>query len=94
MGSEMCIRDRGKNIEPLLREIINSMNQERLKVLKQKPNLSSEAISQLLINRLLHIPIATIKELYIDEELDERTELLIRKLFISTAEWEGDKGEL
>ena len=83
-----------KNIEPLLREIINSMNQERLKVLKQKPNLSSEAISQLLINRLLHIPIATIKELYIDEELDERTELLIRKLFISTAEWEGDKGEL
>ena len=85
---------KGKNIEPLLREIINSMNQERLKVLKQKPNLSSEAISQLLINRLLHIPITTIKELYIDEELDERTELLIRKLFISTAEWEGDTGEL
>ena len=85
---------KGKNIEPLLREIINSMNQERLKVLKQKPNLSSEAISQLLINRLLHIPITTIKELYVDEELDERTELLIRKLFISTAEWEGDTGEL
>ena len=85
---------KGKNIEPLLREIINSMNQERLTVLKQKPNLSSEAISQLLINRLLHIPITTIKELYIDEELDERTELLIRKLFISTAEWEGDTGEL
>ena len=83
-----------KNIEPLLREIINSMNQERLKILKQKPNLSSEAISQLLINRLLHIPITTIKELYVDEELDERTELLIRKLFISTAEWEGDTGEL
>ena len=89
-----CKNIKRKNIEPLLREIINSMNQERLKVLKQKPNLSSEAISQLLINRLLHIPITTIKELYVDEELDERTELLIRKLFISTAEWEGDKGEL
>ena len=76
-----------------MREIINSMNEERLEVLRQKPNLSSEAVSQLLVNRLLHIPITTIKELYTDEELDERTELLIRKLFTSTAKWEGDTGE-
>ena len=76
-----------------MREIINSMNQERLEVLRQKPNLSSEAVSQLLVNRLLHIPITTIKELYTDEELDERTELLIRKLFTSTAKWKGDTGE-
>ena len=86
-------RIKGKNIEPLLREIINSMNQERREVLRQKPNLSSEAVSQLLVNRLLHIPITAIKELYTDEELDERTELLIRKLFTSTTKWKGDTGE-
>jgi hypothetical protein len=45
------------------------------------------------VNRLLHIPITTIKELYTDEELDEKTELLIRKLFTSTAKWKGDTGE-
>ena len=84
---------KGKNIEPLLKEIINSMNQDRIEVLKEKPNLSSEAVSQLLVNRLLHIPITTIKELYTDEELDERTELLIRKLFTSTDKWKGDTGE-
>jgi glutamyl-tRNA reductase len=86
-------RIKGKNIEPLLKEIINSMNQDRLEVLKEKPNLSSEAVSQLLVNRLLHIPITTIKELYTDEELDEKTELLIRKLLISRAKWKGDTGE-
>jgi glutamyl-tRNA reductase len=69
------------------------MNQDRLEVLKEKPNLSSEAVSQLLVNRLLHIPITTIKELYTDEELDEKTELLIRKLLISRAKWKGDTGE-
>ena len=84
---------KGKNIEPLLKAIINSMNQERLEVLREKPNLSSEAVSQLLVNRLVHIPITAIKELYTKEELDERTELLIRKLFTSTAKWKGDPGE-
>ena len=82
------------NVEPLLRELINSMNQERLKILREKPELDPSQITQLLINRLLHNPISIIQELSAKNEFDQTTELLIRKLLISRNKAEGDTSEL
>ena len=82
------------HVEPLLRELIRSMNEERLKILRQKPELNSSQITQLLVNRLLHNPISTIRELSAKNEFNQTTELLVRKLLISSNKTEGDAGEL
>ena len=82
------------HVEPLLRELIKSMNEERLKILRQKPELNSSQITQLLVNRLLHNPISTIRELSAKNEFNQTTELLVRKLLISSNKTEGDAGEL
>ena len=82
------------HVEPLLRELIKSMNEERLKILRQKPELNSSQITQLLVNRLLHNPISTIRELSAKNEVNQTTELLVRKLLISSNKTEGDAGEL
>ena len=82
------------HVEPLLRELIKSMNEERLKILRQKPELNSSQITQLLVNRLLHNPISTIRELSAKNEFNRTTELLVRKLLISRNKAEGDAGEL
>lgn len=82
------------HVEPLLRELIKSMNEERLKILRQKPELNSSQITQLLVNRLLHNPISTIRELSAKNEFNQTTELLVRKLLISRNKAEGDAGEL
>jgi glutamyl-tRNA reductase len=85
---------KNQNINSLVQDISNSMNEERLKLLKEKPLLNPSETSQLLLKRLLHKTIITLRELSLNNELDRKTEFLIRKLLISKNLYKGDSGEL
>ena len=86
-------KSKNLDINSLVQDISNSMNEERLKLLKEKPLLNPAETSQLLLNRLLHQTITTLRELNINNEFDHKTEFLIRKLLISKNLHKGGPGE-
>jgi len=83
----------GRDADPLIIELRDAVEQERLAVLREKPSAGAEEATRLLASRLLHRPSEALRVLACENKLDTATEALIRALLLPGNRNGGDTGE-
>ena len=83
----------GRDANPLITELRDSIERERQKLLREKPSADADEATRLLMGRLLHRPSEALRELASEDKLDSRTEALVRMLLLPDDRGEGETGE-
>lgn len=83
----------GREADPLIIELREAVERERLGVLREKPSASAEEATRLLASRLLHRPSEALRALASEHKLDTTTEALIRALLVPSDQNRRDTGE-
>lgn len=83
----------GRSADPLIVELRDAVERERLAVLREKPSAGAEEATRLLASRLLHRSSEALRVLASENKLDTTTEALIRALLAPGGRNRGDTGE-
>ena len=83
----------GRDANPLITTLRESVERERQKLLREKPGANADEATRLLTGRLLHRPSESLRELASEDKLDPKTEALVRMLLLPRDRGEGETGE-